>query len=155
MIFLSEYVILVEVVGSGGKERKLEVKKFNLKKKLLKKNVIDEIFCHQLHRLSLEEIISLKLQLAAEEVRGKLFGFPLTKFVSNIVKEALITFALTSSSSFREAAKILGLSHVELYNYNKKHNILQQTTANKNKKSKCCNLTGPKETKELINKETF
>ena len=108
----------------------MEVEKFNLKKKLIKKKLIDKTFCHQLNRLTLEEVISLKLQLSTESVKGKLFGFPLTKFISNITKEALITFALSTTGSFREAAKILGLSHVELYNYNKKHNIVSENEKN-------------------------
>ena len=108
----------------GSEARKLEVKDFNLKKKLIKKKNIDIDFCHKLNRLTLEEIITLKLQLSSESLGGKLFGFPLTKFVNNIIKDSLINFALSSSKSFREAAKILGISHVELYNYSKKHKIL-------------------------------
>jgi len=79
-----------------------------------------------LHLLTLEELISLKLQLASSTVKGKLYGFPILKFINNIVKESVVNFAISSSNSYREAAKILGLSHVELYNYIKKHNLLEK-----------------------------
>ena len=42
-----------------------------------KNKVIDNTFCDQLNRLTLEELISLKLLLSAELVKGKLFGFPI------------------------------------------------------------------------------
>ncbi len=79
-----------------------------------------------MNQLTLEEIISLKLVIAAESVRGKLFGFPFVKFVNDITKESLITFAISMSGSYRQAAKILGLSHAELYNFIKKNQIFEK-----------------------------
>lgn len=104
----------------------MEVEKFNIKKKLLKEKIIDNRFCNQLNRLTLEEIISLKLIIAAESVKGKLFGFPFTKFVNDITKESLVTFAISMSGSYRQASKILGLSHSELYNFIKKNELYEK-----------------------------
>lgn len=101
----------------------MEVKKYSLKKQLLKNNLIDKKFCNQLNRLTLEDLITLKLEISAELVKGKLMGFPILKFVNDITREALIKFALSSGGSYREASKILGISHAEIYNFIKKHQI--------------------------------
>ena len=93
---------------------------------MLKKNLIDKKFCNQLNRLTLEELISLNLYLSAEEVRGKLFGFPFVKFVNDITKESLVTFAISISGSYRQASKILGISHAELYNFIKKNKLYEK-----------------------------
>ena len=113
------------MVGSGGGKEEV-IRNYNFKKELVKNNKIDNKFCDQLHSLTLEELITLKLQLATENLKGKFYGFPVIKFVNNIVKESLVRFAISSTDSYREAAKVLGLSHVELYTYIKKHNLLNK-----------------------------
>tara|TARA_X000001388_G_C2173657_1_gene100791 strand:+ start:339 stop:650 length:312 start_codon:yes stop_codon:yes gene_type:complete len=100
------------------------MKDFNFKKKLTKEKKIDNKFCQQLHNLTLEELIALKLQLATSTVKGKLYGFPILKFTNNIVKESVINFAISVTDSYREAAKVLGISHIEIYNYAKNNNLL-------------------------------
>jgi len=102
----------------------LEIRKFSIKKKLLKNKLIDNAFCDQVNRLTIEDLIALKLEISAIQVKGKLFGFPILKFTNEITKEAIIKFAASISGSYREAAKILGVSHVEIYNYIKKYKIL-------------------------------
>ena len=101
----------------------MDVKKYSLKKDLLKKDLIDNKFCNQLNRLTLEDLISLKLEISSETVKGKLMGFPIVKFVNDITREAIIKFALSVTGSYRAAAKILGMSHAEIYNFVKKHKI--------------------------------
>ena len=104
--------------------KKETVKSYNIKKKLLKERKINKEFCNQLHRLTLEDIISLKLELAAESVKGKFYGFPIKKFINNIVNEALIKHSLSISKSYREAGLILGISKSELFKFAKKYGIL-------------------------------
>ncbi len=50
------------------------VKSYNIKKELLKEKKINKDFCNKLHSITIEDIIALKLELAAESVKGKLFG---------------------------------------------------------------------------------
>jgi len=78
-----------------------------------------------LSSLKLEEVIALKLELSAEPLRGKLFGFPLWNSSFHIIKSALINFALSAASSHKEAANILGISLSELRKSIKQFSIKQ------------------------------
>jgi hypothetical protein len=51
----------------------------SISKKLLKEKKITSEFKVMLASLTLEELISLKLETAAETVNGKLYGFPILK----------------------------------------------------------------------------
>ncbi len=105
--------------------KKETVKSYNIKKELLKNNKINEEFCDQLHNLTLEDIIALKLELASESVKGKFYGFPIKKFINNIINESLIKYSLSAASSYREAGLILGISKAELFKYARKYNIFR------------------------------
>ena len=68
------------------KNKKNNYKKitYNLKKTLLKQNKIDNEFLEKLSFLTLEEIITLKLIVSTEGLKGKLYNFPFLKYVSDI-----------------------------------------------------------------------
>ena len=101
------------------------VKNYNIKEQLLKKKKINKDFCNRLHLITLEDLIALKLELAAESVKGKLYGFPIKKFVTNIINEALIKYSISNSGSYREAGLILGLTKSELFKYAQRYNIFK------------------------------
>ena len=90
---------------------------------LKEKQKISPEFEVMLASLTLEEIISLKLELAAKAVRGKLYGFPIWNTSNLIIKDALIKFALSATNSHKEAANVLGISISELKRFIKKYNI--------------------------------
>lgn len=87
---------------------------FNHKKTLLDKNYINKDFLYKLKFLSIEDILYLKLNSSLEGVNGKLFNFPLYKSMANITKHACLLYALSASSTLKEAAMILGISKSEL-----------------------------------------
>ena len=91
---------------------------FSISRKLKLDGKISEEFEVMLNNLSLEEMISLKLELASKVMRGKLFGFPIIKAMPNIVRDALITFALSATKNLSEAASLLGITIQELKKYN-------------------------------------
>lgn len=91
---------------------------FSISRKLKSEGKISEEFEVMLNNLSLEEMISLKLELASKIMRGNLFGFPIIKAMPNIVRDALITFALSATKNLSEAASLLGITVQELKKYN-------------------------------------
>jgi hypothetical protein len=96
---------------------------YSISRILKKENKITDQFEAMLASLDLEDIIALKLELAASSVKGKLFGFPIWNSAFYIVKESLIKFSLSSTTSQKEAANLLGISLSELRRNIKKFNI--------------------------------
>jgi|TARA_Y100001973_G_scaffold104202_1_gene173441 DNA-binding protein Fis len=73
--------------------------------------------------LTLEELITLKLELSAKSLNGKLFGYPIYKNVQHIVRESLVRFALRFCNSQEKAANLLGINVREFKSYIKKHKL--------------------------------
>ena len=82
----------------------------SVSKKLRKDKKTNPEFEVRLASLTLEEIISLKLELAAKNVKGKLYGFPIWNTTNLIIKDSLIKFALSATNSHSEAANLRGLT---------------------------------------------
>jgi DNA-binding protein Fis len=76
-----------------------------------------------LSNLTLEELITAKLELSARSLNGKLFGYPIYKNVQHIVREALVRFSLHFCRSQEKAANLLGLNVREFKSYIKKHGL--------------------------------
>jgi len=76
-----------------------------------------------LGNLTLEDLITAKLELSAKGLNGKLFGFPIFKNINQITKESLVRFALRFCNSQKQAAALLGLSVAEFKAYIKKYNL--------------------------------
>ena len=85
-------------------------KNYSVSKVLRKeKNITDE-FEITFNSLSLEEVISLKLELSAKASGSKMYGIPIYKYLDLIVKDAIIKYALSACHSKAEAQNFLGLS---------------------------------------------
>lgn len=108
-------------------------KNYNLKKQLLKENKIDKDFLEKLNFLTLEDLITLKMDSASKSLKGKLFNFPILKYATDICQEAIIKYALSVSNNRREASLILGKSKAELSYYMKKYNIILKEKNYENK----------------------
>ena len=76
-----------------------------------------------LSNITLEELITAKLELSAQSLNGKLFGYPIYKNVQHITRESLVRFALRFCNSQEKAANLLGLNVRELKSYIKKHEL--------------------------------
>ena len=70
-------------------------KNYNLKNKLLKENKINKEFLEKLRFITLEELITLKLLVSSEALKGKLYNFPFLKYSYDICKEAVVSFLLS------------------------------------------------------------
>lgn len=96
---------------------------YSLKNQLLKENKINKDFLEKLNFLTLEDLITLKLDSASKSLKGKLFNFPILKYATDICQEAVIKYALSISNNRRETSLILGKTKAELSYYIKKYNI--------------------------------
>ena len=96
---------------------------YSLRNKLRREKKTSDDFEAMIHNLSLEELIGLKLELAASHINNKLYNFPVYKSLRYIVKEACLHFALSSTRTFGDAAAFLGLRESQLNNEVRKFNI--------------------------------
>ncbi len=80
-------------------------------------------FEHILSNITLEDLITAKLELSAKSLNGKLYGYPIYKNIQHIVRESLVRFSLNFCNSQERAANLLGLNVREFKSYIKKHNL--------------------------------
>ena len=82
---------------------------FSLSNKHKKESKSSDEIEFMVSRLSLEELIGLKLELSAKLLGGKLYGFNLWSAFPKIAKEGLFLYALSATSTIADAASLLGL----------------------------------------------
>jgi len=95
---------------------------YSLAKKLLREEKITEEFEIILNRLTLEEVIGLKLELASKVFGGKSYGLPIWHSMKDIVNDAVIKYALSACRTKKEAARLLGLKSQNFNKLLKKYN---------------------------------
>ena len=99
-------------------------KYYSISNKLRKDGKSSEEFEIIFNNLSLEEVIGLKLELASKSAfKGKLYGLPLWHSLPNIVRDAVLKYALSATRSKREASRFLGLNEVGLKMLIKKYKV--------------------------------
>ena len=77
------------------------------------KNLIDDSLLVCINSLTLEDLISIKLELSANHINNRPYGFDIWRKSSYIIKEALLKFALSTTNSKKDAARFLGLTYSE------------------------------------------
>ena len=80
-------------------------------------NKIDDQFVFYVESLSLEDLISCKLESTMKNLNFKFFNFPLWKSFHTITSEALINAVFGVASNNSEAARILGIDLKQYKNY--------------------------------------
>ena len=75
------------------------------------------------NKLSFEEVIGLKLELANRAAGGYLYGLPIWHAVPDLVKDAMLKFASTATKTKTEAARFLGINIQQLNKLNKRYRI--------------------------------
>ena len=73
-----------------------------------------------INNLSLEELIGLKLELAAGAAGGKLYGIPIWHSLTDITKDAAFKYALSACATKKEAALFLGIDMKTFHKLQKK-----------------------------------
>jgi len=87
--------------------------KYSLSKKLKEQNRSSEEFEFMLNKLTLEELIALKLEICSKSLNGKLSGMKLWKSFPYMAKRALLLYSLSITNSLYEAAGSIGLSYAQ------------------------------------------
>ena len=106
-----------------GQEAMKSKKKYNSILKNINNRFVNKNFEFVLSNLTLEEIITAKLELSTKGLNEKLFGYPLYNNIQHITKESLVRFALHFCNSQEKAANLLGLDVRHLKEYIKKHKL--------------------------------
>ena len=96
---------------------------YSLRNKLRREKKTTDDFEAMVHNLKIEELIALKLELAASHINNKLYNFPVYKSLRYIIKEACLHFALSSTRTLGDAASFLGIRESQLNDQIKKFNI--------------------------------
>lgn len=82
-------------------------------KKLKDQDKITDQMLASINQLSIEDLIAVKFELSACHVNNRLYGFNLWNKSNNIMKEALLKFAISTTKSKKDAARFLGLTYAE------------------------------------------
>lgn len=72
----------------------------------------------------MEEVIAIKLELSSKTLGSPLYGTPLWYSLKNVVQDAVLKFAISTTHTSSEAARFLGIDQAELYPLVKKFKIL-------------------------------
>lgn len=115
------------------KKRKIYGKKknYSLINKLSAEEKVNDHFLKNLNQLSLEELIALKLEMAAKSSGGDIFGIPIWNSLRDITRDAVLKFALSATRTKAEAATFLGISISTLNEYLEKFEIKEYFEENK------------------------
>ncbi|QDP63280.1 MAG: hypothetical protein GOVbin703_27 [Prokaryotic dsDNA virus sp.] len=97
--------------------KEISYKNYSKISELKKMNKIDDQFVFYIESLTLEDLISIKLETVLKNLNFKFFNFPLWKSTHRIVSEALINSVINISKNNSEAARILGLDLKQYRNY--------------------------------------
>jgi|TARA_R110000824_G_scaffold295651_4_gene483961 hypothetical protein len=96
---------------------------YSIANKLKSQNKIDERFEVMLSSLTLEEIIGLRLELAAKAVNYKLYGANIWNALPSIVQEGVLKYVYSAARTKGEMASFLGINKSSLKRLLKKYDI--------------------------------
>jgi hypothetical protein len=105
------------------KKNETKHRNYSILRKLKNERKINEELEILLSGLSLEDLIALKLEIAAKPAGGKLYGIPLWKSTQYIVKDALLKFAISACKTHKDAASLLGIEVATLRESIRKYQI--------------------------------
>jgi hypothetical protein len=84
---------------------------------------ISEQFEVFFNSLTLEEVIALKLELSVKTQGSPIYGLPLIENLKHIVQDAVLKFAISTTQTSSEAARLLGIKQINLYPLEKRFGI--------------------------------
>ena len=96
---------------------------YSIANKLKSDGKITEEFEVMLCSLTLEEIIGLRLELAAKTVNHKLYGLNIWQSVPNIVREGMLKYVYSAARTKGEMASFLGIDKNTLKKLLKQYKI--------------------------------
>ena len=100
-------------------------KNYSVINKLIKENKVNEKFLLNLNQLSLEELISLKLEMSVKTINnGYIYGIPIWNSLLDVTRDACLRFAISASRTKAEAANFLGISISTFKEYVEKYDVM-------------------------------
>ena len=96
-------------------------KKITFISELKKDNRINEEVLNTISGLTLEELISVKLELSANMLNGKLYNFPLWYNLPYIVRESLLNFVNRNCKTKMDMSNTLGIPYEQFIQIYKKY----------------------------------
>lgn len=103
---------------------------YSITNKLKSQEKITDDFEVMISSLTFEELIGLRLELAAKSVNNKLYGFKIWQSIPNIVRDAMLKYVYSASRTKAEAAAFLGISKNEYSRLLKKYEIKEYFNKN-------------------------
>jgi hypothetical protein len=91
--------------------------------KLKDQNKVNDSVLITINTLSLEDLIAIKLELSAECINNRLYGFDIWRKTNYIVKDAIMKFAVSTTKSKKDAARFLGITPQEFQKVARNYNI--------------------------------
>ncbi len=73
--------------------------------------------------LTIEELIAVKLELSANHINNRLYGFDIWNNIGYIIKDAVLQFAISTTNSKKDAARFLGLTYANFKKACARYNI--------------------------------
>jgi len=104
---------------------------YSIANKLKTEGKISEEFEIMLSQITLEEMIGLRLELAAKSVNHKLYGLSLWKSLPNIVQDAVLKYVYSAARTKGEMASFLGIDVSTLKKLLKKYKVDNYFSKNK------------------------
>ena len=97
---------------------------YSVSRKLRKEGKSSDEFEAMLAVLSLEDIIALRLELAAKLTRGKLHNIFLWKSLPDLIKDAALKAAMSISYTRKDATRVLGISERNFKKIVKRYGVI-------------------------------
>lgn len=85
-------------------------KHYSVISKLEREGRINESFQVTLSNLTLEEVLAVKLELAARTAGGNIYGIPIWYSITDLVRDAMLKTAISVTRTKVEAARLLGIT---------------------------------------------
>ncbi len=98
-------------------------KEYSVSYILKKQGRLNDDFEIMLNNLTLEEVIGLKLELAGRVLKNKPYGLQVWKFLPDVIRDAVLRYALSASNSYKDAADFLGINVIDLRKLIKKYTL--------------------------------
>ena len=90
---------------------------------LCQRGQLNDSILTNINNLSLEDLIAIKLELSANNINNRLYGFDIWRNTNSIVKEALLKIAISVTKSKKDAARFLGLTYSEFKKVQSKYKV--------------------------------
>ena len=94
---------------------------YSMSRKLRREGKSTVEFEVMLNNLSFEDLIALKLELASKVAGSKLYGFKLWHSIPDLVRDAMLKYAMSATRTKNEAQRFLGIDSLSYKKMLKKY----------------------------------